>query len=192
MMVAPAINGWLGAAFLAALAGAPALADGYYTSFDLAPSKPMAVVSVDRGPLTYAAAAGRGDDGERWGKGAVLYVWNRDGLRLKAGPSVYVSSKDGRHIGLRVGADCYRDRGAWASYWMAEYDTTQQASLALVSADWKVRGIGVELSVWHERHEKAAPTLMARWKMPGHDASLRAGWRFKEREAFVGVSLSRF
>lgn len=175
-----------------ALAGAgPAAADGLYASFDQSPDDGMAVLSLDRGALTVAAAVG--DDGEeRWGKLAVMRTWTVTGVRLKAGPSLRLSSLDGRDFGVRIGADRYTDRGTWGHYWMLEYDSIQQAGLALASVNHSRSGLGLEVSVWQQEDDPIKPTLMASWKMPGRDIAWRAGWRFEDREAFVGISVSRF
>lgn len=189
-------------------AGQAARGDGYYAAFDWSPTQPMGVLSVDRGRFTYQAAVGRGTDDRVWAKAAVLRVWQRGKVRLKFGTSVYaVEAEDWRKrqakevgqrlppdikAGLRAGADSYVDRGRWASYWMVEYDTTQKASLALVSGQWKATGLGAELSVWKEAGDPVSPVILGRWTPPGRDVAIRAGWRFKDREAFVGVSLSRF
>lgn len=194
----------------AALMLTAARADGYYLSVDYSRTQPMAVLSVDRGAWTMASAVGRGTDDLLWTKSAMLRNWRVGALRLKLGPSFYLKewpawrfnnpatapvSRYEQRIGLRLGADSYVDRGPWSSFWMVEYDSTQKSVLALASADLKDSGLGAELSIWREAGEKPAPTLLARWKMPGvkqADVSLRAGWRFKDREAFVGVSVARF
>lgn len=193
---------------LACLCGAGARADGYYAAFDYSPTQPMGVLSVDRGRFTYAAAIGRGTDGRVWAKAAALRLWTRGQVRLKFGTSLYaVEPEDWRQrqaeaqgmrlppdtrAGIRVGADSYVDRGPWASYWMVEHDTTQHASLALVSGQWKSTGLGAELSLWKQEDDPLAPTLLTRWTPAGRDVSLRLGWRFKDDEAFLGVSISRF
>lgn len=175
-----------------ALAGAgPAAADGIYAAFDQSRDDRMAVVSLDRGALTFAAAAGE-DEAERWGKLALMRTWTLAGVRLKAGPSLRLSSRDGRGFGVRLGADRYTDRGTWGHYWMVEYDSIQRAGLALASVNHARTGLGLEVSAWRQQDDPVKPTLMGSWKMRGRDVALRAGWRFEEREAFAGVSFSRF
>ena len=174
------------------LAGAQAAsADGIYLSFDHSLDDRLAVVSVDRGALTFAAAAG--DDGyERWGRLALMQGWTVAGTRLKLGPSLRVSSTDGLGIGVRIGADRYTDHQTWGQFWMVEYDSIQKSGLALASVNHTRTGLGVEFSVYRQQDDPIKPSLMTSWKIPGRNLSARAGWRFDDHEAFVGVSFSRF
>lgn len=204
-------RGWVPALGLLALglalAGA-ARADGYYAALDYSRTQPMAVLTIDRGRFTHAFAVGRGTDDRIWAKAATMLVWKRGDVRLKIGPSFWAREVEqwrqeqaeavGARLppetraGIRLGADSYVDRGRWASYWMAEFDSTQKASLLLASGTWKDSGLGVEMSVWKQEDDPVAPTLLTRWTPPGRDVSLRLGWRFKDSEAFLGVSISKF
>ena len=178
------VAGLLGGAQLAA-------ADGIYLSFDQSLDDRMAVISADRGSLTFAAAAGE-DEYERWGKLALMQSWTVAGARLKLGPSLRASSLDGIDIGLRLGADRYTDRKTWGQFWMVEYDSIQHAGLALASVNHSRTGLGVEESVYREAGDPIAPTVMGSWTRPGQPIALRSGWRFKDEEAFIGLSFSRF
>ena len=166
-------------------------ADGIYLSYDQSLDDRLAVISLDRGALTLAAAAG--DDGyERWGRLALMQGWTVAGARLKLGPSLRVSSLEGAGFGLRIGADRYADHQAWGQFWMVEYDSIQRAGLGLASVNHKASGLGLEFSLWRQQDDPIKPSLMTSWKIPGRNLSARAGWRLEDREAFVGVSFSRF
>ena len=171
---------------LALLAPQRGRADGYYAALDWSRSQPTAVVSLEKGPWTMVSALGRGTDDLLWTKAALLRVWTVGPVRLKLGPSLYfkewpewmkarpenLSKMPFDHaIGLRLGADSYKDRGDWASYWMVEYDSTRHSTLALVSADWKASGIGAELSVWREAGEKPAESTAAASAAPETNTS---------------------
>lgn len=197
------------------LAGPAWAGDGSWTQIDAWSGGVQWVTNVERGAWLYGTAAGH-DDGESWGRVALLRGWavgeGAAPWMLRAGVAGRVEQvapwETGDHrlarclpsdpgtcgafaAGVRLSASRWAEHGRWGTFLMAEWTSIDNETLAVAGLTDLPSGIGGQLSLWHEDGGELTPTLMLSAPLTKR-LSLRVGHKFVEDETFVGLSLSTY
>lgn len=184
------------------LAGAVALgpagearADGMFAQLDVAPGDVTAVLSAQRGRLSYGTVY------SDYGNGADLnfqlsYAFALGDpnapVTLRVGPAVQYEGLKTWKAGARIVAEHYRPTEFGNIFLLGEYSTIDNAYFALASVGLRDAGLAVELTHQGDDDGFRETALALSVPLEGTDVALRAGYKFRAKEVFVGVSWNTF
>jgi hypothetical protein len=176
--------------------GSPALADGEFLQLDLSAGTTVAVVSAQRGPLTFSLSYTEAD-GDRSGRiGATYELPLPTGEALptaRLGPALGLDGPDlsDAEPGLSLVLDRYTATTWGSVYLLADLSTIDAAWFLLAQVGRPEAGLTAELSRGGSDDYTETTFALSR-RLGDGPVSLRAGYRFEAEEVFVGLAVNTF
>lgn len=179
-----------------ALAAQPASAGGSFTQVDLSRTTVTGVFTIIREPLSFGVTHVRYDGGNSTTVSVMYRLPLAEGAPVvRIGPSVgYVDDDDAparTEVGVKIAADRWRPTSFGSLYLLGEFNTIDRAAFATAQFGLSGPGLQVEIS-YGQSDTYAETTLAVSRKLGDGPVSLRAGYRFRADEVFVGVSVNTF
>ena len=176
------------------LAG-PAMADGEFAQVDVSSETVGIVLSVGRGNWTTDLSYFEYNEG--WAKALSLRhpLPIAGPLTLKLGPTVSVryenaTGRISEDVGVRFSAERYQPTDFGSLYVLGELGSVDNASFALAQVGFK-SGFAIEMSAGGS-DSYSEKTIGFSQRINGGPYSVRAGYRFETKAAFLGFSFNTF
>jgi hypothetical protein len=184
---------------LAALVASPmqVRADGTFAQLDVSESTVSGVFTTTVGSLSFGATAVDFDGGRRQGLNVLYEVPQNSGIAtVKVGPSigrVDLDSEPGARteVGAKIAIDRYSAMPFGSLYFLGELNSVDHAGFLLGQVGISSIGMSFEIS-YGQSDSYSETTFAASKRLADGPVSLRAGYRFKAEEFFLGLSVNTY
>lgn len=181
---------------LAATFGAGgARADGYFAQFDASTESFTGVASMQRGRFSFGTVYSSYDGGEDFNLNAAYAFPLGDPqmpVTLRVGPALQYEGLEEMKFGLRVVAEHYRPTDFGHVFLLGEFSTIDKAYFGLVGIGLRGPDVVIEITHQGDDDDYRETSLAIAKAIPGTDFSVRAGYKFRDEEIFLGLSWNTF
>ena len=183
------------AAWAVACGASVVRADGYFAQADISVDTFTGVFSMQRGPLTFGTVYSDYEGGEDLNVTAAYAFPLGDPampVTLRVGPALQYEGLEELKVGLRVVAEHYRPTDFGSLFLLGEGSSSDKAYFGLVAFGLSGPDVVIELTHQGDDDDYRETAVAVAKPVPGTDFSVRAGYKFRAEEVFLGISWNTF
>ncbi|WP_111733708.1 hypothetical protein [Roseovarius amoyensis] len=174
------------------LIAATAQADGEFYQLDLGEDTTTAVVSVERGRMSYGIVFSDYTGPEDLNL-MVSYKFSLGTpITFRAGPAIQLEGLDRLKGGIRLVAEHYQPTSFGSIYLLGEATTIDRGYFTLAAISFNKPDVTFEFSYLGDDDGFRDKVATVAFGIPNTKASFRAGYKFDSEESFVGISINTF